>query len=326
MPTGVAIRAFRWSIGWRSRGSFWRRRAARGEEFKQVKAALRAALLRDVQALLASEQLERWPKLERSLTRVKTLPRGRLDGERLDLISMIDDQELTAEQQEALAETLLSYELQLDAVLERRNAYLEDADRRVDEAMQEGAAEKALQVLDRAARLRVAVRETNLRSAESIAEELDSDSASQWRERVRETAFPRVYRSTRAQKAFDALTKLDDLDPETMGAIEELGVAYAAELERMNLELCEIICRQQPEEPKTQILNVAAIMQGDEPPAPRDLEDPTRDAFRRRGELDEGYLKRLRSLLPPERVAALPELQPRRLHSPLIIERSAAPK
>ncbi|MEE9531206.1 MAG: hypothetical protein V3W52_09455, partial [Syntrophobacteria bacterium] len=83
------------------------------KKFQRARDALRQDFVNEVRSQLSAEQLELWPGLERALTRIKTLPEGRLDGERTSLLRIVAGLGLDQEQQQAVAEALTAYELQL---------------------------------------------------------------------------------------------------------------------------------------------------------------------------------------------------------------------
>jgi hypothetical protein len=292
-------------------------------KFERAKEALRQDFVNDVQSQLSAEQLERWPGLERALTRIKTLPDGRLDGERTDLIAIVEGLHLDGEQQAALAEALEAYELQLHEALVARNAFVREAQSKVDGAIEQGRFTAALATVDQASRLRVAVRGVNEQFADTIAERLGPGAGDAFRAQVRRQSYPIVYRTTRGQQAFRGARGLEALEAETRSAIDELATVHAAELEAANERLRQAIRRHQPREPRLVIEGVRSMMAGGEEPLMiGDEDDPVRQAMRKRSELDERYMKQLYALLTPEQVERLPKLPSQVKRGPIVIERS----
>ena len=278
--------------------------AAQARAFKAAKAGLRLRFVDDVQAQLSAEQLERWPALERTLTRHKTLPKGRLDGERTDLLAILDRLDLSDADAEAVAEEAEAYELLLHDALTRRNAYLVDANDKVDRALGEDKPDRALSIVDRAARLRVAVRNANGQFTQRITGRLSDEAARSFRDRVRRASYPRVYLPTPVQRAFEAVDGLDGLAPEAWLNIVDLETAYRSELDNLNEQIRRVIDKHQPREPRRAIERLASMTDGGEMFFDAD-DDPIRAAFGKRAKLDESYVKRLHDLLTPEQVAKL---------------------
>ena len=94
---------------------------ARGD-FEETSKQMETTLLADVQALLTPEQAESgWPRVVRERRREQSLPRGLMSGERVDVIALVKDLDLSQEQSAALADTLNQYELELDLALIKRD-------------------------------------------------------------------------------------------------------------------------------------------------------------------------------------------------------------
>lgn len=305
--------------------------AEQAREFARAKEALKQRFVADVQSQLAPEQLSRWPNLDRALTRRKTLPQGRLDGERTDLTRLAERLALAEAETEAIAEALEAYEVELHEALRARNDFVETARTRIDEALQAGKTDQAISLADRAAALRVAVRGVNLRYAESIAERLGPQRGAEFRGAAQRAFFPRVYGRTRAMRTFQDARRLEGLEPDVLAAIEQLEAAYLQELAPVNEHLRQTIETHQPRESRRSLEHVKVMMEGaaaagaggnggaggpfmlDRP------EDPIREAMQKRSALDEGYMKQLYALLSAEQIEKLPKLPSRRRTAPMFI-------
>ncbi len=281
------------------------------EEFRDAAARFRKAAdqLRDefiaqVKAELTPDQVVLWPGFERAIRRVKTLPLGRLDGERTDLFGVVETIAPATAERAAMGEELESYEIALDESLRARNVYLTDSEAKLSEAINGRDFERAMHIADEAARLRVAVRTVNEQYALAIAGKLAPDRAEQLRAAALRRSFPRVYRPTAAQKAFTKAAAMEGLDPEIRAGIQAMSEAYESELASANERLREAIRRTQPAEPREGLAQVAAMMSGAAAGgAPIKLAsnaDPVREAFAKRRELGERYMAQLKSVLPPE--------------------------
>lgn len=278
------------------------------EEFERQKAGLAAQFASEVQSQLSVEQLGAWPDLERTLTRHKTLPKGRLDGERTDLTLIAGELAVVGNEDEAVAERLHEYEVALHQALLQRNAYLREANRRLDEALQDGKRQQALSIADKSARLRVAVRDVNEAYAETIAQRLEEKDAAEFRRAVLKASYPRVYSRTRAKKALAEIRKLDGLSEETQAAIETLADAYDADLALVNERIRQTIHTHQPKESRRMVERLQAMMADGGAYVLDPDDDPIRAAFEKRKQLDERYMKQFYDLLTPEQADGLPPL------------------
>jgi hypothetical protein len=294
------------------------------KKFKRAKEALRQDFINEVRSQLSAEQLELWPGFERALTRIKTLPHGRLDGERTDLLRIIDGFDLDDDQRQAVAEAMESYELALHEALVARNTFLGEAQSKIDRAIEEGRFANAISTADRASRLRVAVRGVNEQHTETIAGRLGPDTSKAFRSRVLLESYPRVYRTTRAQKAFRGAARIEGLDDDVRSAIDQLEAAYTIELEAANDRLQKAIHRHQPREARQMIEHIQSVMEGGEPMAVGEEDDPIRRAMRKRSQLDERYMKQVYALLTPEQVEKLPRLPSQDRRGPIVIERAVS--
>jgi hypothetical protein len=296
------------------------------KKFEKAKTALKQDFINEVRNQLSSGQQELWPGLERALTRIKTLPEGRLDGERTNLLQIVDDFPLDDDQREAVAEALESYELELHEALVARNAFLREAQSKIDKAIEEGRFAGAISTADKASRRRVAVRGVNEQFAETIAGRLGPGPGEAFRDRVLLESYPRVYRTTRGQKTFRTAGRIEGLDDEVRSAIDQLEAAYTAELESANERLREAIHRHQPREARQMLENIRSMMEDGEPMSIGDEDDPVRVEMRRRSQLDERYMKQVYTLLTPQQLERLPKLPSQIKREPIIIQRSSSPE
>ncbi|MHC4414669.1 MAG: coiled-coil domain-containing protein [Planctomycetota bacterium] len=282
-------------------------------EWQTKKDALKAELEADLKSVLNEEQAERWPAFQRILRRQKTLGLGRLSGERVDLFLVVRELELNEGDVWPLEDLLERYAIDLDEVLVARNEHLDSGREKLYAAMRDGDTERAAQLMAPEAALRIAVRTVNEQYAEAMAAALNEaggkEAAEQFRQAYRLRAFPRIYRPTRVQRAFAAARELDDLDETVLGAIQALQESYLVELQMTNSRLVQTSRMHEPRESVERLRRRAARRQGlRQGPA----EDPIRQAFRGRAEMDDKYRKQLEALLTPEQVAALPSARPER--------------
>jgi hypothetical protein len=296
--------------------------AAKADAFRAAKANLRQAFVADAQTTLAVAQLERWPDLDRALRRQKTLPRGRLSGERTDLTQVFKSIEPSEIERQAVAEELAAYELTLDHALQQRNEFVPESQKKLDEAMQKGDTDKALSMIDRATALRIAVRSTNEKFTDVIALKLPEPRATEFKDAALKASYPTVYRPTYAQRLFAAARKIDGVDASVQASLAELEDAYLAELSSMNGQLRQILAKHEPNEPRRGIEHMQKVMTRQvEPGGMMDdaEEDPIRKGFDRRRELDDRYAKQVTSMLTPEQAGQLPKPRSRKPSEPVII-------
>jgi len=298
--------------------------AAKVEQFTKDKARLRSEFVTNAQANLGAEQVQRWPALERALTRERSLPRGRLAGESTDLVKVLASQKPGEAALESLASQVEAYEMALDAALKQRDAFIAQASQNIDQAIAEDKPERAVSIAERGSDLRVAVRTINQQYADVFAQAL-GERGEAFRTAALKAFYPQVYRQTRGQKAFAALDKAG-VDAAHANDLAALRSAYDAELLAINEHIRQTMDREQPKQAQRSMQQLKRTMRGQDggggPGAGMmQQEDPIREALEKRAELDDRYLKTIHGMLPPEMANSLPK--PRTHKGPIVIRSGA---
>jgi hypothetical protein len=281
--------------------------AQAAERWRRQRAEMDAHLLEGVRATLRPPQAGTWDAFDRFLRREKTLSRGRLSGESVNLFAVVDESGIPKESVAKLGTLLDEYEVRLDEALKRRNEYLAQNEAKALKAITEGDAKAMEQLADRMIDLRNGVRRVNEESRAAIVAALPADEGKKVEKAALEAAYGRVYRATRADRAFKAALDLPDLSPDARKAITELQAAYALEIDAMNQRIAQTIRKSEPEQMKQEAVRAAGLLNGggrffDGPP-----QDATDALFEKRGDMGDGYVKRLTALLTPEQADKLPK-------------------
>jgi hypothetical protein len=278
------------------------------EEMRVVAQAWRAdarglasAFESDVRTLLDEPQLELWPRLERRLRREKTVTRGRLAGESVDVFKLVRGLELDAGARAALASTLEPFAISLDEALVARNDYLEAHDDELYAAVRNGDASRAAAIAVRQVGLHQRVRDVNLDLVAALDAALPDETAARLREAFDQAGFPTVYRPTRAARALQAATRLGDLDEDQRAALAQLEREYLDRLRQHNEGLRQTILGHEPDAQRSQLEGLARGRD-----AGADVHDPVQDAFAARRELGQMFVDELGSVLSDEQLARIP--------------------
>ncbi|MBC7834799.1 MAG: hypothetical protein H7Y88_06830 [Phycisphaerales bacterium] len=256
-------------------------------------ARIERSLLSEVQMLLSSEQLDRWPKAERKRRRERSGDFANLSSERVDLTKLVKTAELTPDELAKAAILLDQYEIELDSAIIRRNSlregfntFTQDMYDRYDHSL---AAERFEPV--RSAGLRV--RDINRRYARLIAAELPDERAAKFMQAFKRECFPNVYWEAQAHesmKAAAALENLDDSQKELLAALDE---TFKRELKSANDALETATDRYESTTP------IARMWNGEDDPA-------LAAARKRRYDLEQTITSRLSRILTPEQFDKLP--------------------
>ena len=276
------------------------------ESWRRQRTEMDTKLLTDVQSTLRDPQKERWPAFDRFLRREKTLARGRLSGESVNLFAVVDGAGLSKESVAKLEPLLQEYEVRLDEALKRRNDYLGQNESKALRAIQESDAKAMEQLAERMIDLRNAVRAVNEESRTAIVAALSPEEGRRVERAALEAAYGRVYRATRADRAFTAALEMEDLTPDARAAIEELRTLYGGELESMNQRIAQAIRKSEPDRMKQEAVRASGLLNGAAGFFGGPPEDPSDALLEKRGEMTDGYVKRLSALLTPEQAAKLP--------------------
>lgn len=264
---------------------------------------LSIAFIESVMSILTEEQQALWPALDRRFRREKTLDDGQLSGERVNLFHLARDQQIDTTTLEPIQPMLGEYELLLDDALQRRNAYLRSSVSDLTQAYQEQNFKRGLSIVDQQTQLRTAVRDVNDTYAQMMIAALPDETAGAFKTAYRNTAYPRIFQTTRAQRAFAAAKELPDLAPETLEAIVQLEISYLGELAAINEQLVALTKQHEPQNTRRNAEWMVARMSGERVDRPS---DPVREAYNERNELDEKYLELLKALLTEEQFESLP--------------------
>ena len=281
---------------------------------------LKIEFVGNVEIQLSDDQLVLWPAFDRFLVREKSLPRGRLSGEEVNLFAVLDDVGLSEAAYAAVEPMLDEYELQLHAALVSRDTYLLTSAPRLFKAMQDGSVEDAERVLKQQVQYRSNVRNVNdnfrVQFADVIEDETEKAALNQ---AFLEEAYDRIYRPTFGQRSFAAAMEIEDLDPDVLEAVMTLDGSFMSELSARNLLLVSILRKTEGDEQVSQGTRMVSIMGGDfsggmpwgggrnRGGGNADEEDPYREGMDNRNRVDERYVEQLKALLTPEQQEALPE-------------------
>ena len=289
------------------------------EEWQSRKALLRDNFASGLKAVLDDDQLSQWPAFERFLNREKTLPRGRISGENVNLFLVVDELRLPPEEFAKVEPMFNDYEGRLDAALRARNSYLEESMPRLFKSIKDADANDAGRIFERQAELRGAVRDVNEEFRTAMVGALgESTWSKQLDKAVLAAGWDRIYRATATDRMFEEAMKLEDLDPAVLQSVVDLFGQYRMELTPINDRLKNLARTEEP----AQIVRdgerfVGMISQGiagmarnmgrGGPGGADGAEDPSRKVFDERNALGERYQDRLKALLTPEQREKLPK-------------------
>ncbi len=278
------------------------------ETWRKQKAGLDRQIMDEIKTTLKPDQVGMWESFERFMRREKLLGRGRLSGENVNLFAVLDEAGLSKEQIAAAATMFDEYELRLDEALKKRSEFLAQNEGKVMTAIQNSDAKNLEELASKGIDLRNSVRNVNEQYRVAIAGLLPSQEAARFTQAALASGFARVYRPTRAQRAFEKALSLEGLSPETLTAINEMQIAMMAELIGMNEKIAQTIRKAEPMQLKEQAVRAAGLLNGGAGRMfGRNDPDVADDLLSKRGDMTDKYVERLKALLTVEQIAMLPQ-------------------
>ncbi len=275
----------------------------------RLKKQMRDEFEGDLVAVLTEEQLELWPPLQRQLIRDRLLPRGRLSGETLDVMGLVDEQKYEDEVLLALLPALQVWDVNVtDALVARDNQMVENQGVLMS-SMRTMDVSAGIDVLKTQGRLAETVRFVNDTAVEQIILLLPADKTNQFRAIAQQKSYPRIYRTSRTDRAYEAALELEGLSPEILQSIMDLQDSMDDEIEMANEQLLAATHRGESQEQIDRMNRFAQRMTGS---TTERTENPIDQAEEAKREIEDRYLDSLRDLLTEEQIKELGGLEKRK--------------
>ncbi len=274
----------------------------------RLKRKMRNEFEGDLVAILMEDQQSLWPPLERQLIRDRLLPRGRLSGETVDVMALVDQQEFEDAVLLTLLPVLQEWDLAVTPALSARDDHMVENQGELMAAMRTMDTTSGIDVMKAQAKLAESVRNINDNAVENIVLLLPEDKQKEFDSYAKERGYPRIFRPSRTDRAYKAAMEIDGLEPDVLKAIMELYDAMKLEMVYANEQVLEATHRWEAQEQLDRMNRFAQRMTG---ATSEQVESPIRKAEDNRRVIEENYLEQLRVLLTEEQVAALGGLESR---------------
>lgn len=275
------------------------------------------AFLDDLKSLLTREQTDRWPLAERELRRFKTIGSGRLRGESVDLVRLVEEGLPESWTNPQVAEVLVRYAEAMDGALRARQDYITGDRESEFHSKASSDKEAATKIWEEALAKRVAVRDLNLRFADQIAGLLSDEQGEKFRRAVFEKSYPSLVKPTRSESVIRAAAALNSLTPtqrETIrGMLADYETRRMAVLREMASLLRERDLTKRPAslDPTGSSMTVATTSEGEtisfysSADIKADPNDPMTPLQERRYDLDRTIRRKVEAVLTPEQKDAV---------------------
>jgi hypothetical protein len=227
-------------------------------------------------------------------------------GETTDLFVLVRELRLSPEIEAAIAADLQDYSVKLDQALQAREQAIDSGHQRLLQAIRQGDSQAIHQTLADQARLRIAVRNVNDSTAQAIASGLPRGQAEQFTQMYRSRAYGRVFRPTKTQRLFKAVSELPGLPADVLAGVQGLEQSYQAELVAVNESLLKSLREHEPQELiRRQELRWRPQAEEREQTPEEPAASPLDQGFARRAELDRRFAQQLQSVVPTEQWESL---------------------
>jgi Spy/CpxP family protein refolding chaperone len=298
-------------------GGGWQRFGEEMRKFRTGHQQAETKFFEDVKTILTPEQAAKFPELERDRRRDRTMQRGLLSGERVDVVRLVEALQLTPEQKAPLGATLDQYKQELDRELIARNAFQDEAMTKMAELFRSDDPDAMEKLWEDGRKVADRVREVNKRYAREVEALLPADKQASFNEGVQRESFPMIYRQSYSSRAVQAAMEFADLDENQKTALTALQESHTREIAALNKKI------QTAWEDREKTIKPSDMMRGGfggggfgggrgGGGGMGGFEDDTiRDLRRERRELEDAGLEKLQALLTPEQVAKLPEREGR---------------
>ncbi len=289
--------------------------------------ALENELLTNLQALLTDEQRAMWPVVERERRRHQLLPTGRLSGENVDLIELVEQLRdaknrpttsgETAGMPEEVDQLLEQYSHEMDSALQSRQRHIEPLQQGFFQALMNDRAEGE-RMWKEATEKRKTVREVNRRFLAALKATLGEVDGEKLHQEFMEQAYPAAYAPTKAEKFFELALDLPSLSSDQANALEAYRQSLNARLEPLRRDIVRYTDEADEELPPmfrnmqvtggggggaVSLTMTSGFGGGGEESSP--LQEALRDRFRAsRDALEQGE-----NVLTPEQRESLPEIE-----------------
>ena len=274
----------------------------------RLKQQMREEFEGDLVAVLTEEQLLLWPSLQRQLIRDRLLPRGRLSGEATDIMSLLEQQEYQEEVLALLQPAIQEWDINVTDALVARDDHLVENQGSLMAAMRTMDTSSGIDVLKMQGRLAETVRYVNDTAVQNILAMLPEDKVNQFDAIAKQTSYPRIYRQSRTDRAYEAALELEGLEPETMQAIMDLQDSMESEIAIANEQLMVATHGWEAKEQVERMERFAQRMTGG---SSERQENPMQQAEENKRTIEDTYLELLRGLLTEEQIEELGGLEKR---------------
>ncbi len=271
------------------------------EQFAEKGKGLQKQLFEDVKLILTDEQLENWPRAERRWYRGRSMGNrqlGFVSALRADVVLLVDELELNAEQMEIVAPVLDQYEREVDRELHEFEDLAEEQKEAWADIRKNGFLSNMDKMNELFADLRdklITVRNLNGKYRDQVALRLEGEAYDKFASAYDKAAFPSLYKDSYVDAGVRTVLEMADVTDEQRTEIAGFQERYEAEILALNKKLEKAMLRSDVD------VKIQDLMGG----AGRGGERSELESEKKK--LMHGRYAQLRGLLTEEQAAKLPD-------------------
>jgi hypothetical protein len=274
----------------------------------RLKRQMRDEFEGDLVEVLSEEQAKLWPALQRQLIRDRLLPRGRLSGESLDVMGLVEQQDYEDDVLLNILPALNEWDVNVTASLVARDDYLVSNQGTLMASMRSMDTSSGIDVLKMQGKLSEEVRFVNDSAVVNIVLLLPENEKNKFDAIAKLQSYPRIYRASRVDRAYEAALELEGLEPEILQAIMDLQDNMDSEFIYANENLLSATHEWESQEQIERMNRFAQRMMGG---SNERTENPIQIAEAAKQTIEDNYLELLRGLLTEEQIKELGGLEKR---------------
>ncbi|MDZ4753905.1 MAG: hypothetical protein SGJ11_05345 [Phycisphaerae bacterium] len=281
------------------------------ETWGDEKKRLKEEFLDNVKSQLTDQQVERWPKFERAIRREKSIDRGELQGETIDMILIIRELQFAPPVMQGLEPAIEEYETRLDEALAARQRKIDQEQPKIKDAMAVNDQRAGVASMESIMSARVAVRDVQDQHRPALTEAIlkvaGPEQSAKFKKAALERAYPKVYRTDPILPLFDAARAAEGITAEQTAALDALQVQYVVEIAEVNGRLTDAYRADEPREPRRRVdLMIARAEGSDAAKQLRSEPAATAAARKARDETHDKYRKAILAILSEEQQKTMP--------------------
>ncbi len=287
--------------------------------------SLEQSFFADVKSVLTKDQLGQWPRYEREWRRRNSLRSGgqpgALAGENIDLFQIVEQIDLTDEEQQTIDPVLEAYATELDPALITRDRAMTDMTA-ASSSMLEGktTSEELESKFKNLQRTHVQIRDTNDRYVQLLVSQLGPEKGEALQKEYLQRSFRGIYSPTRADSYIETVRKNGNLNEAQLQAISAIEQGFQGQTAAINRQLADLQKKRELDDQQQIFQRLTQMAQGGFGPGQRGggrpnfggggADDPRTQLMQQKNDLIESTLTSVVALLSPEQLAVVPKPEP----------------